>query len=60
MKRRELEKRLRKLGWSLERHGGKHDVWRNADRSRTQFVPRHPEIHERLAQAILRRAEEQR
>ena len=31
MKRRELERRLRDLGWTLQRHGGKHDVWISAD-----------------------------
>jgi mRNA interferase HicA len=60
MKRRELERRLRELGWTLQRHGGKHDVWVSADGSSTDYVPRHPEINERLARAILRRAEERR
>jgi mRNA interferase HicA len=58
MKRRELERRLRCLDWTLQRHGGKHDVWANADASFTEYVPRHTEINERLAQAILRRAKE--
>jgi mRNA interferase HicA len=58
MKRRELERRLRELGWTLQRHGGKHDVWINAEGSFTEYVPRHPEINERLAQVILRRAKE--
>ena len=60
MRRRELEHRLRKLGWTLQRHGGKHDVWTNVDGSYAEYVPRHAEIHERLAQAILKRAEERR
>ena len=58
MKRRELERRLRDLGWTLRRHGGKHDVWSNADRSFTEYVPRHVEINDRLALAILERAKE--
>ena len=58
VKRRELERRLREMGWMLQRHGGKHDVWISADGSFTEFVPRHPEINERLAQAVLRRAKE--
>jgi len=58
MKRGELERRLRELGWELQRHGGKHDVWSNADGSFTEYVPRHAEINERLARAILRRARE--
>ena len=60
MKPRELERRLRELGWTLQRHGGKHDVWVSADGSFTEYVPRHPEINERLAQIILRRAKERR
>jgi len=60
MKPRELARRLRELGWTLQRHGGKHDVWVSADGSFTEYVPRHPEINERLAQIILRRAKERR
>ena len=58
MKRRELERRLRDIGWTLQRHGGKHDVWVSADGSFTEYVPRHPKINERLAQVILKRAKE--
>lgn len=60
MKRRELERRLRDLGWVFERHGGRHDVWCNAARSFTEYVPRHAEINERLARAILKRAAERK
>ena len=60
MKRRELERKLRESGWRLQRHGGKHDVWASADGSFTECVPRHPEINERLALAILRRVKEKR
>ena len=60
MKRRELERRLRELGWTLQRHGGKHDVWITAAGLFTEYVPRHPEVNERLAQGILRRAKERR
>ena len=58
MKRRRLEKKPRSLGWRLLRHGGKHDVWTNADQTKTEYVPRHADINERLARAILRSAEE--
>ena len=58
MKRRELERRLRDMGWKLHRHGGKHDVWVSAVGAYTEYVPRHPEINERLAQVILKRAKE--
>lgn len=55
MKRRELEGRLRALGWLLLRHGGSHDVW--TDGERLEYVPRHAEINESLAQKILKKAE---
>ncbi|MBI4516746.1 MAG: type II toxin-antitoxin system HicA family toxin [Deltaproteobacteria bacterium] len=54
MKRRELERRLRSLGWRFVRHGGKHDVWFDGEREET--VPRHTEINEKLATVILVRA----
>lgn len=54
MRRRELERRLRELGWTLMRNGRKHDVW--SDGERQEAVPRHAEINERLALAILARA----
>jgi mRNA interferase HicA len=54
MKRREVERQLRALGWKFLRHGGKHDVW--TDGSREDAVPRHAEINEKLASAILNRA----
>ena len=54
MKRRELERRLRSLGWRFVRHGGKHDVWSDGEREET--VPRHTEINEKLATVILARA----
>jgi len=54
MKRRELEKELKKLGWWFVRHGGNHDIWTNGDLQ--EPIPRHNEINERLAQSILRKA----
>ena len=56
VKRRELEKKLRGLGWSFLRHGGKHDVWTNSDGTRSEYVPRHTEINEDLAKTILKNA----
>ncbi len=38
----------------LLRRGGRHDVW--TDGEREEAVPRHREINEQLARAILRRA----
>ena len=60
LRHRTLEKGLRELGWKLQPHGGKHDVWTNADSSFAEYVPRHPEINDKLAQVILRRAQERR
>ncbi len=50
MKRRELEKKLRARGWNLVCHG------RNAEGTKTDYVPRHSEINEHLAKAILKNA----
>ncbi len=58
MKRRELEKKMRSLGWRFVRHGGKHDVWTNQGETKLEYVPRHAEVNERLARAILKNAEE--
>jgi hypothetical protein len=56
MKRRELEDALRRLGRRLLRHRDRHDVW--TDGEREEAIPRHAEIHEHLARAILKRARE--
>jgi mRNA interferase HicA len=53
MKKRGLEKKLKELGWWFLRHGGNHDVWTNGERK--EPIPRHNEINEKLAQAILRK-----
>lgn len=44
-----------RVGWRFLRHGGRHDVW--TDGNREEAIPRHAEVHEKLAQAILRRAQ---
>lgn len=54
MKRRELEKKLKKLEWMLCRHGRKHDIWTNGEYEIA--VPRHKEINEYTAQALLKEA----
>jgi mRNA interferase HicA len=54
MKRREPEGRLRELGWVLARRGGRHDVWTKGEVE--IVVPRHNEINEYTAKAILRLA----
>jgi mRNA interferase HicA len=54
VKRRDLERKLTDCGWYFLRSGGRHDVW--TDGEGEEAVPRHREINERLAQAILKRA----
>ena len=54
VRRRDLEQALRKLGWRFLRHGAKHDVWIDSDGECTEAIPRHREINEKLARAILR------
>jgi mRNA interferase HicA len=55
MKRKDVESRLRAAGWNLIRHGGRHDIWSRGDLELA--VPRHPEINEYTARAILKIAE---
>lgn len=53
MKRKDLIEILERNGWWLKRHGGDHDIYTNGkDR---EPVPRHKEIDEMLAKAIIRR-----
>jgi predicted RNA binding protein YcfA (HicA-like mRNA interferase family) len=54
MRRRDLERQLRELGWNLARHGARHDIWAKGDRE--LVVPRHVAINEYTARAILREA----
>lgn len=49
-----LTKKLRKLGFSLVRQGGNHEIWGKADLN--VAVPRHREINEITAKAILKQA----
>lgn len=53
MRNRELIKRLEKAGFIFVRHGGNHDVYKRGDDE--AVIPRHKEINERLARAILRK-----
>ncbi|MGN0384689.1 MAG: type II toxin-antitoxin system HicA family toxin [Lachnospiraceae bacterium] len=53
MKHRDLIKRIENGGFQFERHGCEHDIYRREhDRI---AVPRHKEINEKLANAILRK-----
>lgn len=55
MKKRILVKKLEKAGFVFYRHGGSHDIYiRDGE---TEKIPRHKEINEQLAKAILRKWE---
>lgn len=53
MKRRDLIKLLKANGWWLLRPGNNHDIYTNGKAS--EPIPRHNEIKEQLAAAIIRR-----
>lgn len=55
MKKTQLDRRLRALGWWVFRQGGRHELWTNGEQQ--EVVPRHKEINEKLARKILRTAE---
>ena len=53
LKQRDLIKKLKKIGFRYERHGGNHDIYvRGKD---IEMIPRHKEINEKLANAILKK-----
>ncbi len=54
MKRKDLIRTIEALGCDLERHGAKHDWYRNPATGMAQAVPRHREIDEHLARRIIR------
>lgn len=53
MKRTDLERLFKKNGWHFERNGGNHDVWVKGNE--TEAIPRHREINEMLAKALIRK-----
>ena len=53
MKRADLIKKLEDAGFVFERHGGGHDIYMKENVRET--IPRHREVNERLAKAILKR-----
>lgn len=53
MKRRELIKKLESIGFEFYRNGGNHDIYKRGSDNET--IPRHKEINENLAKAILRK-----
>ena len=53
MKRRDLEKKLKKNGWTLKRHGGDHDIWEKDGKA--ESIPRTREVNEITARKIIER-----
>lgn len=53
MKRRDLINRLENAGLKFERHDTDHDIY--SKDGQIEMIPRHREINERLANAILKR-----
>lgn len=54
MKRRLLEKQLRRAGCYLKREGAEHALWVNPKTGVTEAIPRHTDVKEGLAKKILR------
>jgi mRNA interferase HicA len=52
MKKRDLEKALKQLGWYFKTQGGRHELWTNG--TEIQPIPRHSELNERTAEGILK------
>ena len=55
IKKRNIEKRLKKCGWWFERHGGNHDIWTNGEFRIP--VPRHRKVNKRAAKGIIKEVE---
>ena len=53
MKRADLIKKLEDGGFVFDRHGSSHDIYVRGNTKET--IPRHREIDEQLAKAILKR-----
>lgn len=56
MKRRDLDRALKKAGWQIY-HGGSHDLAVHVDKPGVQLtLPRHSEVNENTAKSILKAA----
>ncbi|MDD7403601.1 MAG: type II toxin-antitoxin system HicA family toxin [Butyribacter sp.] len=53
MKQKDFVKKLEDGGFKFLRHGSNHDIYVRGNE--TEEVPRHKEINEKLAKAILRK-----
>ncbi|MGH8586456.1 MAG: type II toxin-antitoxin system HicA family toxin [Gammaproteobacteria bacterium] len=50
-----LIRKLEELGCVLVRHGGRHDWYTNQTTGQSQPVPRHHEVHDHLANTIIKK-----
>lgn len=56
MKRKDIDKALRKAGWIII-HGGNHDLAQHPQMPGVKIpIPRHTEVNEQTAKGILRQA----
>lgn len=53
LKQRDLIKKLESIGFEFVRHGGNHDIYKRGEDE--EKIPRHREINEKLAKAILKK-----
>jgi mRNA interferase HicA len=53
MKTKDLTDLLKRNGWKLKRHGSKHDIYIKG--TERESIPRHREVDEELAKAIIKR-----
>ncbi len=53
MKHRDLVKLFEQNGWWMKRDGANHDIYTNG--KATEPIPRHREINEKLAQALIKK-----
>ncbi|GHU90869.1 hypothetical protein FACS189476_11270 [Spirochaetia bacterium] len=54
MKRKKLLKEIVKLGAVFVRHGASHDIYENPRTNVSTQVPRHSDINELVAKAIIK------
>lgn len=57
MNRTKLIKAIKALGWEFEREGGNHTIYKKKGRADEIAIPRHNEVKENLAKAILKKAQ---
>ncbi|MCM1441704.1 MAG: type II toxin-antitoxin system HicA family toxin [Roseburia sp.] len=53
MKRKDLIALLERNGWRFSREGGNHTIYTNG--KKYESIPRHGEVREHLAKAIIKR-----